>query len=38
MDMNRYTEKTKEAISKAYAVAKEYGNTEVKQLHLLNGL
>ncbi len=38
MDMEKFTEKSMQALAKAQSVAKEYGNQEIGQLHLLYAL
>ena len=38
MDMRKFTEKSVAAVGAAQAVANEYGNQEISQLHLLHGL
>ena len=38
MDMRKFTEKSVAAVGAAQAVANEYGNQEINQLHLLHGL
>ena len=38
MDMRKFTEKSLQAIGGAQSVAREYGNKELKQLHLLYAL
>ena len=38
MDMRKFTEKSVAALQKSQAVAREYGNQEVKQAHLLYAL
>ncbi len=38
MDMRKFTEKSAAALGKAQSVAREYGNQEIKQAHLLYAL
>ena len=38
MDMRKFTEKSVNALQDAQSVAKEYGNQEIGQVHLLYSL
>ena len=38
MEMNRFTQKSMEALQRAQRLAQSYGNAQIEQLHLLSAL